>query len=195
MLSILYKLISIFYTTSSTTPSDEVVDDDTIVNGINISIPTGKSDDLIFVESTSLTTKKVYINDDYINSKVDEKNINNTDNNIDLDTGNNSLEIVKGTKQNDSKIKKIINYHENVKKEKEYDRETLYDISKNIINYHENVKKEKEYDSKTLYKIQKTEKGFNTEALCKQKKKRKRNRNRNRNRNKGRKGRKKQRKY
>ena len=118
MLSILSKLISIFYTADST-PEDVVEEKDTIIiNGVDISIPTDKSDDLIFVESTSLKTGSVYINDDYLNGKIDEKNINISDNNITQECGNNSLNIISDTLKYDNEPK--IHYHEKVKQTKEY---------------------------------------------------------------------------
>ena len=128
MLSILSKLISIFYTADST-PEDVVEEKDTIIiNGVDISIPTDKSDDLIFVESTSLKTGSVYINDDYLNGKIDEKNINISDNNITQECGNNSLNIISDTLKYDNEPK--IHYHEKVKQTKEYIRKTMYEMPK-----------------------------------------------------------------
>ena len=128
MLSILSKLISIFYTADST-PEDVVEEKDTIIiNGVDISIPTDKSDDLIFVESTSLKTGSVYINDDYLNGKIDEKNINISDNNITQDCGNNSLDITNDIKNCDNEP--IIHYHEKVEQTKEYIRKTMYEMPK-----------------------------------------------------------------
>lgn len=152
MLSILSKLISIFYTADST-PEDVVEEKDTIIiNGVDISIPTDKSDDLIFVESTSLKTGSVYINDDYLNGKIDEKNINISDNNITQECGNNSLNITSDIQNCDNEPK--IHYHEKVEQAKEYIRKTMY----------KTPKKEEECDKALLKKKRK-----------KGKKKRKRN--------------------
>ncbi len=128
MLSILSKLISIFYTADSA-PEDVVEEKDTIIiNGVDISIPTDKSDDLIFVESTSLKTGSVYINDDYLNGKIDEKNINISDNNITQECGNNSLNITSDILKCDNEPK--IHYHEKVEQTKEYIRKTMYEMPK-----------------------------------------------------------------
>ena len=128
MLSILSKLISIFYTADSA-PEDVVEENDTIfINGVDISIPIDRSDDLIFIESTSLKTGSVYINDDYLNSKIDEKNINISDNNITQDCGNNSLDITNDIKKSDNEPK--IHYHKKVEETKEYIKKTMYEIPK-----------------------------------------------------------------
>ncbi len=128
MLSILSKLISIFYTADST-PEDVVEEKDTIIiNGVDISIPTDKSDDLIFVESISLKTGSVYINDDYLNDKIDKKNINISDNNITQECGNNSLNITSDILKCDNEPK--IDYHEKVEQTKEYIRKTMYEMPK-----------------------------------------------------------------
>ena len=128
MLSILSKLISIFYTADST-PEDVVEEKDTIIiNGVDISIPTDRSDDLIFIESTSLKTGSVYINDDYLNGKIDEKNINISDNNITQECGNNSLNITSDIQKCDNEPK--IHYHEKVEQTKENIRKTMYEMPK-----------------------------------------------------------------
>ncbi len=128
MLSILSKLISIFYTADSA-PEDVVEENDTIfINGVDISIPIDRSDDLIFIESTSLKTGSVYINDDYLNGKIDEKNMNISDNNITQDSGNNSLNITSDIQKCDNEPK--IHYHEKVEQTKEYIRKTMYEMPK-----------------------------------------------------------------
>ena len=175
MLSILSRILSIFYTTDPTALED-VVENDTIVNGIDITISTDKSDDLIFVESTSLKTYNVYINDDYINGKIDKKNNNVTNNNITKKCGNNSLDIVNDIEKSDNEPK--IDYHEKVKKDKEYILKTMYKLQKKKEEGCDKalIKKEEEGCDKAL--IKKKEEGCD-KALIKKVKKRGKKRKRN----------------
>ncbi len=169
MLSILSKLISIFYTADSA-PEDVVEENDTIfINGVDISIPIDRSDDLIFIESTSLKTGSVYINDDYLNGKIDEKNMNISDNNITQDSGNNSLNITSDIQKCDNEPK--IHYHEKVEQTKEYIRKTMYEMPK----------KEEECDKALLKKMPKKEEECDKALLKKKKKKGKKGKKRKRN--------------